>query len=81
MSMVEYQHVLGQAERLSTDEQLRMVEELAAHVRRQMPAGKKHSIREFRGLGKEIWQGVDAQEYVNRERAEWGGLENSEGKS
>ena len=46
MSVVEYQHVLGQAERLSTDEQLRMVEELAAHVRRQMPVGKKHSIRD-----------------------------------
>lgn len=33
----------------------------------------QHSIMELEGLGKEIWQGVDAQEYVNRERASWNG--------
>ncbi len=27
------------------------------------------SILELQGLGKEIWQGIDAQEYVDRERA------------
>jgi hypothetical protein len=32
-----------------------------------------HSIMEFRGLGKEIWEGVDAQEYVRQERASWNG--------
>jgi hypothetical protein len=31
----------------------------------------KHSIMELHGLGKEIWQGIDAQEYVNRLRDEW----------
>jgi hypothetical protein len=31
----------------------------------------KHSIMEFRGLGAEIWEGIDAQEYVNRERDSW----------
>jgi hypothetical protein len=30
-----------------------------------------HSVRELRGLGKEIWQGLDAQEYVNQLRDEW----------
>lgn len=24
------------------------------------------------GLGKELWAGIDAQEYVNRERSAWG---------
>jgi hypothetical protein len=31
----------------------------------------KHSIRELHGLGKEIWEGIDAQEYVNKLRDEW----------
>lgn len=31
----------------------------------------KHSIMELHGLGKEIWEGIDAQEYVNRLRDEW----------
>lgn len=32
---------------------------------------QKRSLSELRGLGKEIWEGIDAQEYVNRERDEW----------
>jgi hypothetical protein len=35
------------------------------------PVVRPHSLRELRGLGKEIWSGIDAQEYVNQERDEW----------
>ena len=36
------------------------------------PAEKpKHSIMELHGLGAEIWQGIDAQEYVDKLREEW----------
>jgi len=31
----------------------------------------ERSILELRGLGKEIWQGIDAQQYVNELRDEW----------
>ena len=31
----------------------------------------KRSILELRGLGKEIWKGVDAQAYVEGLRKEW----------
>lgn len=31
----------------------------------------KHSLRELRGLGKEIWQGIDAQQYIDKMREEW----------
>ncbi len=31
----------------------------------------RHSLRELRGLGADIWKGVDAQQYVNRLRDEW----------
>jgi hypothetical protein len=30
-----------------------------------------HSITELRGLGKEVWHGIDGQEYVNKLRDEW----------
>ena len=33
----------------------------------------RRSIMESEGLGKEIWEGVDAQEYVDRERDSWNG--------
>jgi hypothetical protein len=32
-----------------------------------------HSIMELDGLGAEIWEGVDPEEYVRRERGSWGG--------
>ena len=32
---------------------------------------RKRSIMELHGLGKEIWEGIDAQEYVNELRKEW----------
>lgn len=33
--------------------------------------GEEHSILDLEGLGAEIWEGVDAQEYVNSLRDEW----------
>ena len=34
---------------------------------------KQHSILELKGLGKEIWQDIDVDEYLNRERSSWHG--------
>jgi hypothetical protein len=31
----------------------------------------KHSVMELEGLGADIWKGVDAQEYVLKERNSW----------
>lgn len=42
-------------------------------VRCRVVVKPKRSIMELEGLGKEIWQGIDAQEYVNQERASWNG--------
>jgi plasmid stability protein len=29
------------------------------------------SLLELRGLGKELWEGIDAAEYIEQERASW----------
>jgi plasmid stability protein len=36
-----------------------------------LESSKPLSILELRGLGKELWQGVDAAAHVKRERASW----------
>ena len=36
-----------------------------------LEAPKELSILELRGLGKEIWEGIDAAEYIRRERDSW----------
>lgn len=58
------------------------IRELPAQARLQLLAliaqdlaspswGKQHRISELQGLGKEMWQGIDPQEYVNQLRREW----------
>lgn len=32
---------------------------------------KQHSILELKGLGKELWRGIDAAAYVKAERDSW----------
>jgi hypothetical protein len=71
--MALYQEICQQVENLTPDEQLRLLEELASLVRRRVTPKPKRSIMELEGLGKEIWQGVDAQEYVDQERDSWNG--------
>ena len=71
--MATYQEIRRQVENLTPDEQLRLLAELAAMVRRRMLVRPKRSIMELEGLGKETWQGLDAQEYVDQERASWNG--------
>jgi hypothetical protein len=59
--------------KLAPDEQMRLIFELFAHIRQRVIPKQKCSILELSGLGKEIWHGIDAQEYVDRERNSWNG--------
>jgi hypothetical protein len=54
---------------LSQEEQLHLIRELEARAAGQEPA--RRSILDLAGLGQEIWQGIDAQQYVNSERDSW----------
>ena len=61
---------------LSANERLQLVSIITRQLARKNisvePAEKpKHSIMELHGLGTEIWQGVDAQKYVDELREEW----------
>ncbi len=69
-----YQQVLAQASGLEPDDKLRLLETLAAQLcgaLGDVKPHKRHHITEFRGLGKEVWRGIDAREYVNQERDAW----------
>ncbi len=71
MAMSTYDQVLKMTKRLNLPEQLQLLETLSRMVRDQVTEAKPHSIMELEGLGAEIWQGVDAQAYVDQERASW----------
>jgi len=71
------------ARQLTSDEQFKLIQDLLnlyqyevkmeRHADRSRNNGPKHDITELEGLGAEIWEGIDAQEYVNEERRSWGG--------
>ena len=71
MSKEEYGTVLHQVYRLSTDEQFQLLEHLVALLKKSRRP--QHSILELEGLGKEVWEGVDVDEYIRQERDSWGG--------
>jgi hypothetical protein len=64
-----YENALQVVESLSIEDQKRLLAELTARTAKDAGPEKKHSIMELRGLGAEIWEGIDAQEYVRNERA------------
>jgi hypothetical protein len=66
------------ARRLTIEELIEAVIQLKPEDRERLLRALKrdatepmHHITELRGLGKEIWQGQDAQEYINAERDSW----------
>ena len=57
---------------LSPEELVDLLECISATLKQRMGQKlAKHSIMELEGLGAEIWEGIDAQEYVRQERASW----------
>ena len=56
---------------LPLPDQLRLIELIARDMARSAtPEAASRSIMELHGLGAEIWQNIDAQEYVNKLREE-----------
>ena len=60
-----------QAELLPMTEYLELIERLVHRLReRPLPTPKRLDWQPLYGLGKGLWHGEDAQEYVNRSREE-----------
>ncbi len=64
--------ILQQAKALSVQERKELVKLLidSLDVPEAVPREQRR-LSELRGLGKEIWGGIDAQDYVNQLRSEW----------
>ena len=56
------------AKHLTKEEREKLVEALHPH---SQPSDSQHHITELRGLGKDLWQGIDPEEYLNTERDSW----------
>ncbi len=71
MSMTAYDQILKMTQQLNLAEQLKLLEALTRSVRHRVTESKLNNIMELEGLGADIWQNIDAQDYVNQERGSW----------
>lgn len=66
-----YDDYLNGISKLKPEEQLNLIEVISSGLKKHMDEKRSHNILELEGLGAEIWKGMDAQEYVDKERASW----------
>jgi hypothetical protein len=68
--MMTFQEIVREIPKLSFEERKALVTLLVETF--TAPDGDNvRSILELEGLGAEIWDGIDAQEYVDQLRSEW----------
>jgi hypothetical protein len=60
------EELIEAARNLTPAERVRLASALG-----EEPSQPEHEITELRGLGKEVWGNIDAQEYVDSERDSW----------
>jgi hypothetical protein len=58
-------------EKLSPEEKRQLIEHVARDLQRIPSALVRLSWQDARGLGKDIWAGVDVDQYVDALRQEW----------
>ena len=73
MADLTYDEVRRTAVLLSTNDQLRLVAELTARLSGRGDIPKRRSLLDLRGLGKDLWVGIDPDEYIRKERSSWDG--------
>jgi hypothetical protein len=68
-----HENALAMAASLGPEERMRLIQALTPSGDECKSPEPPHSILELRGLGKETWEGIDAQKYLDNERASWNG--------
>ena len=68
-----YNQILNLTKRLERGEQLQLLETLMQSLRQTPKMQTSRSILELRGLGKDVWQNVDVNAYIDQERNSWDG--------
>ncbi len=56
---------------LTSNEKIILISKLVSEISTCIDRTRKVNIYDIKGVGKEIWKRMDAQEYVNKERASW----------
>ena len=63
--------VIAFAEKLNPEEKLQLIEHMARELQRTPKPAPYLSWKDASGLGKEIWEGIDVDRYIDTLRDEW----------
>ncbi len=71
MQPKKFENIYREISKLNNKEKKIILSKLVTEINLSSSKDEKYSITGIRGIGKEIWHGVDAQQYVDTERAAW----------
>jgi len=57
--------------RLAKEDKRSTAQEVIHLLEESLKSRKVHHITELKGLGKEIWKGIDVEEFLTKERHSW----------
>jgi hypothetical protein len=66
-----FEEISEQVRTLTIDERKKLINVIVESLVREAQSEKTHSILEFEGVGAHLWDGIDAQGYVNQLPSEW----------
>ena len=66
-----YQNVLESVKTLKPEEMLNLLADIAALLQSSFSSRPKHRVTELEGLGAEIWQNIEIEEYIEQEHVSW----------
>ena len=71
MSTPDLAAVIALLDRLSPEDKQQLIEHVARDLRQKSQSTLHLSWKDARGLGKEVWEGVDVDRYIDGLRNEW----------
>jgi hypothetical protein len=71
MAGTDVERICREVLQLPTREKMLLLSRVMADLSTELGASTLNNIRAMKGVGKEIWKGIDIQDYVDKERASW----------
>jgi hypothetical protein len=71
MGVLSADRIYKEISQLTDTEKISLLSKLLLEITANFNKEQKGNIYDLKGVGKEIWEGMDAQEYVNKERETW----------
>ena len=65
---VTIQSILSKVKELDKEEQLTLLEKLAAVIRKNEASTTATKLSNISGVGSEIWRGINIDDYIDQER-------------